>query len=388
MNPVETITSLTRYQAPLNAFLPEEHDRWHQYAQRSVAQKQQEDHEIIAAFRLLNRHEAEVLARYALSLYDERLHIAIFLPCQLLTQIASFVDGGLQGIYSDILERGITFLPALYRGADATTRDALLKHIQTMAQDTYDFGRHVDAFAWIGDGAVQQHIMQWRTNPPPWHAFRHMNFSHFETEAGWELTVAGDRRDLYFAQAYELIAREPSHLEAPVAPLGAHCGWCGRDLEVLFDLNLTDVRLHFLDLQGSRLRIAYCPQCSWYKHLYTDIDFDGQVSWSQDNEPLQHDDDITSWQPLSLRGKTLVLGSLRRTPFELQGALFASPCSQLGGSPSWVQWATFPPCPSCTRRMMYLGQVETTDVIDQGEGVTFGFLCVECRKATTLFQQT
>jgi hypothetical protein len=180
--------------------------------------------------------------------------------------------------------------------------------------------------------------------------------------------------------------------QRPVGIIAQHvarCGWCGRDLETLFDLDLADTRLSFLNLLGSRLRITYCPQCSFFgKHIYTDIDFDGWVGWSRENASLQEQGDTSYWQPMSLVGRKLVLGQRRRTPFELQGALFSYPCSQLGGAPSWVQWSDFPRCPSCAQRMMYLGQVETTDVIDRGEGVTYGFLCIKCRKAATTFQQT
>jgi hypothetical protein len=394
MNPVETILALTRYLAPLKVFSPEEHDLWRQYLSRSPAQRQQEDHDLITAFRQLSRGEAADLAHRALELYDECLHTDTALPCEILTQIASFVDEGLRPVYREILARRIIFLPALYRGADATTRDALMAHIHADEPNEYDFGRRVEALAWVGDAAVQHQMLHWRQHLPAWHASRYVRFADFETEAGWELTPEGHRRNLYVSQAYELIPWEPSHLETTHLPIGtfisqdARCGWCGRSLETLFDLDLTDARLQFWPVRGIRLRIACCLQCSWYKHLYTDIDFDGHVSWSQGNEALQEQDAIVGWEPMTWTGGILVLGLPRRTPFELQGALFAAPCSQLGGVPSWVQWAEFPRCPSCTRRMLYVGQVEATDVIEQGEGVLFGFLCVECRKAATVFQQT
>jgi hypothetical protein len=199
MNPVEAIISLTRYKAPLNAIPPEEHDHWRQYLQRGPDQERKENQEILTAFRMLNSEQAETLAHYALDLHNERQNTDNFLSCQILTQIASFVDGGLQSVYADILKRHITFLPALYRGADASARDALISIIQTFERDDYDFGRLVDGLAWIGDDIVQQQIVRWRQHPPDWRSSHYINFDQFEIEAGWELTKEGRRRDLYFS---------------------------------------------------------------------------------------------------------------------------------------------------------------------------------------------
>lgn len=62
--------------------------------------------------------------------------------------------------------------------------------------------------------------------------------------------------------------------------------------------------------------------------------------------------------------------------------------SQLGGVPNWIQDAEYPRCPGCQRRMLCIGQVAMDDIIPDHEGMTYAFLCAECGKAATTYQQT
>ena len=64
------------------------------------------------------------------------------------------------------------------------------------------------------------------------------------------------------------------------------------------------------------------------------------------------------------------------------------PCSQIGGLPSWVQDFEYPTCRGCTQTMPFVGQVAVEDIDDSGEGLFYAFLCTDCGKSTTVFQQT
>ena len=84
----------------------------------------------------------------------------------------------------------------------------------------------------------------------------------------------------------------------------------------------------------------------------------------------------------------LAFGSLRRTPYETVGTYQCAGISQMGGHPEWVQDADYPHCPTCQRTMTFLGQVETLDIDEDAEGIYYAFLCAQCGKATTGYQQT
>lgn len=150
---------------------------------------------------------------------------------------------------------------------------------------------------------------------------------------------------------------------------------------------MRDPRLAFLGLRSAQLRVARCEFCSPYATIYTDVDLSGGVHWSASNGPRPRDFD-SGWVEYPLIGRQLVLGPRRRTPAETVGVYQGAHNSELGGHPNWIQDAEYPVCPGCQRRMMFLGQVETTDVIEGAEGITYAFLCAECLKTATTYQQT
>lgn len=86
----------------------------------------------------------------------------------------------------------------------------------------------------------------------------------------------------------------------------------------------------------------------------------------------------------------LVPGLARQTPFEAVGRfrMDENGVSQLGGHPEWIQDAVYPRCHVCQQTMPCLGQVAFEDWEEYGEGVFYMFLCLPCRKAATLYQQT
>jgi hypothetical protein len=63
--------------------------------------------------------------------------------------------------------------------------------------------------------------------------------------------------------------------------------------------------------------------------------------------------------------------------------------SQIDGFPMWVQGNSHPRCPKCDRWMFFVGQVATSEALGEpGEGVTYAFLCQDCKMAATAYEQT
>jgi len=349
---------------------------------------------LLAAFRSLTMEQANILAQWTLQRYDARPDRLDWQ--QLLARIANFVDGGLLGMYSELLTRELFWPGAMYRGADPASRDHLIRRVEDRAPDRKALNDLLLCLAWIGDETVQDLFRSWRVHPPAWRTALYSPPESYAVEADWELTPAGERRDLFYTTSYELVAVDRTvgmeganpvraAVSEPVA--GKECGWCGRNLSILFALDLRDSRLAFLGLSGTSLHIARCDFCSPYATVFTDVDLEGDVRWSASNGPQPVDFD-SGWAEYPLVGRQLVLGPRRRTSAETVGIYQGAHNSELGGHPDWIQDAEYPACPECQRRMTFIGQVETDDVIENAEGITSAFLCAECGQAATTYQQT
>lgn len=323
-----------------------------------------------------------------------------------LGQLNAAVPRSLTGLMSAFLA-GDVFVPGwLYLGAPTPTTSEVLRQLDESAgaEDTNDLRLNglLTALAWLDDDLVRAHFRHWRANPPGWRSTLYIPPEDYAMCAGWELTPDGERRQLYRSTSYELVPMEaaeylPGAVEVQTPHEGT-CGWCGRTLITLLDIDLRDLRCRFIAGDGteeaSRLRIAHCWWCSTYTTLYTDIDLTGKSVWSAANEakPTIFDTLGTGEgeELADLGTRRLILGTQRRTPFEALGRfmLDETGISQLGGHPEWIQNTQYPICPICQREMECIGQVSWDDLDAFAEGCTYAFMCLPCGKAATVYQQT
>ena len=393
MNPVATIQAIMLRRVSADSLTDDERaERRRNW--EAVRARETEDEEILhATFRSLTPEQANTLARWVLRRYDAQPH-GLDWPGWLGT-IANYVDGGLDGLYAPMVARRFFWPGGVYCGADLAARDEIIRLIEDPMWPKNALNDMLLCLAWIGDDVVRGRFLAWREQPPPWRKTLYVSPEEYAVEADWELTPEGERRDLFYTTSYELVAHDesdetgrssPVRAAVPEPLVGQRCGWCGRDLRVLFALDLGDPRLAFLGCSGMSLRIARCDFCSPYATVYTDVDFKGNATWSASTGPQPAASG--SWAEYPLVGRQLVLGSRRRTPAEMVGAYWSAHDSSLGGHPDWIDDAQYPECPECRRRMRFVGQVETCDVIDNAEGITYAFLCAEHGKAATTYQQT
>ncbi len=341
----------------------------------------------LESYRHLTIEEGREIALAALERYDAMPTLDDFLPQQVLTNLVKAVPGSLKELTSLFLERRLAYSEEqLFREADAATRDRIMVLLERGTSAFYTQEELLNALAWIGDELVQAHFHQWRTALPPWRTAKGFPLDCYPPNAGWELTSEGVRRDLYYQANYDLVPTPTAQTDTgPVGILKPHegtCGWCRLPLLTLIDLDLTDSRMQFLEMPGTRLRLALCANCTLQAQpVFTEVDGEGKSVWSPLNgEP---------WEYLCFPGEesleeiledfpphVLVLGQARKTPFIDHG-------SHLGGCPGWVQHAAYPLCPQCQRRMRFVGQY-----LYEVEALIYAFLCVSCGLAATHYQQT
>jgi hypothetical protein len=58
-----------------------------------------------------------------------------------------------------------------------------------------------------------------------------------------------------------------------------------------------------------------------------------------------------------------------------------------GGEPTWIQHASYPACPGCTRTMSAAGQIAIADLWDS-EGICYLLWCDPCAISAVIYQQT
>src|SRR5690348_15018172 len=96
------------------------------------------------------------------------------------------------------------------------------------------------------------------------------------------------------------------------------------------------------------------------------FDAAGNGSWSLANPPEFSPGE--SRNHTRLPQNTLTVGA-PRPPLWGADQFLPTTFSQLGGHPTWIQGANYPKCPKCKETMMFLCQIDESDLVGAGEGI-------------------
>ena len=286
---------------------------------------------------------------------------------EILLCLACLIPGALAGTHGELLRGEWLCPPELFRGGDAASRDRLFELLDTRSVPDSILSVHgLLDLAWIGDEAVQSRFQEWRSNPPRWRPYLHAPPEDYAREAGWELTRAGVRRDLFHRECYGLSAAKE-----PIIQVGAdQCVWCGLPLVTLFDIDLRDPRVEFLGISGETLCIATCEHCVIFAPVFTELDSSGGCRWSNFNLKPSHTafhrrpvlEAAEPWlRTRAERHRLSTIGDPRPSPFEAQEFVvlwLGLSVSQVGGHPLWIQDSEYPHCPRCEETMMFVAQYQ------------------------------
>jgi len=398
--------------------------------------------ELRAALRSLDAAAAQTLRVQAITALDEALasqpgaepwlHWPDGPALETLLWMAQVRPDVCEGLPADLWRRRVYGHGVLYRGADHATRAALKAELDGLLDEALarfpalasadrsvrwgdpllspeireQIGELAQSagwrrlnvglrmLAWTGDEATSVWFAR-RSAVLPWSAVFYRAADEYMSEGGWESGVTGRRRELTYPVAYQLRESNEVGGGAPRAvriltPLEQQCRWCGRRLSALFDLDLTHKALAFLQLPGTRLRLALCEECSLWERIYFNVDLQGDVHWSDYSAPLGPPDTGTPGELLfSPPAYQLALGPRCASPYEVVAGDDVDATSQLGGMPGWVQDAEYVRCPACSKRMLFVGQILVEEITDLAiDGVLYALLCPACRVSTVTYQCT
>jgi hypothetical protein len=290
--------------------------------------------------------------------------------------------------HHELLARDIFTTPHAYRDADESVVDELLVRLRMGHPQETGLSRDQSlmALVWANGPRVAQQFAQWRADPPNWRLIIYKSPLDFLREAGWTLTADGKRRDLFLPVAHQLVRRDGAGGPVTVAKMvDQECPWCQRQLVDLFDFDLSTVQLAFMNLQGQRLRIRTCASCLAFRthFIFAAIDMQGNAYWDDANTEPEYGTSDSGFLALESR---FALGEKHLSPYEAMA--FGIDSAQVGGHPVWLQWPDYPPCPECHELMTYMAQIDGYSIGLKLDGVFFAFLCADCGRAATLYQNT
>lgn len=132
----------------------------------------------------------------------------------------------------------------------------------------------------IGNNRVVKAFNEWKKNEPKFSRYLYCKPYLYSFEGGWELDSQGKRKNLYYKKSYGVKTGIPSK-DTAVKFFEKHnekCEWCGRKLTSLFTIDLHNKDMHFLGLNGDKISLSTCDNCTCYGFVYTNIDTNGNAT--------------------------------------------------------------------------------------------------------------
>ncbi|MWV43136.1 DUF1963 domain-containing protein [Paenibacillus sp. HJL G12] len=311
----------------------------------------------------------------------------------ILASLVCYRNVNIADCLPQLMEKEMYDPGVLYKDASPEVRNRILEQVEW---DEENRNLMLLALAWIGDEPIMRKFREWSDNKPDWAEQMYVSPEYYAREAGWELTLTGNRRDLVHDRSFAVTSFRGMPLSGEgsiffVRKNEASCPWCCGPLTTLMDADTHHPALAYLDLTSERLQVNTCMNCGCYGVIYMEYDAWGQAYWSGVNVIPEYLGDV---MPEEYSEGFLPAEPQLTCSFESRSAYYASiwemsqQSSQLGGHPSWVQDAQYPDCPRCGQSMHFIGQLDGSDLEAYGEGIYYMFICTEDRMTATTYQQS
>lgn len=337
-------------------------------------------------YSVLSADDLEMLKQYAMELYkndnDEWDQILLHLVC--------FKGADIDEFLKVLIDDCKIYEPSLFKNASDDIAELLIEKLKCK-DDRVSINHILISLVMIGNARVVEVFNEWKKNEPEFSKDLYVKPYEYSLEGGWKPDSQGNRKNVYYKKSYGVKDGMPQK-DTPVKFFEKQeekCKWCGRKLTSLFTIDLHNKNMHFEGLTGDEISISTCDNCTCYGFIYTDIETNGNVAWSQYNiEPEYlntHDED--EYEECEYVKKIYIDGNVKTENYAANQFLDVK-FTKIGGMPTWIQDAEYPKCPKCGEEMMFVGQVSMEDFEEYGEGIFYGFVCNECKIAATGYQQT
>lgn len=299
--------------------------------------------------------------------------------------LATLTDADLTELQSVWIGKECCYPPVIFRSGTPEIRDSIIKALMSGRMNAND---GLSALAWIGDEVVTKAFLEWDERMPKWASKLHVSPSRYAEEAGWEIEN-NERRDLFHHDCYGLFpAENADEVESVKIFRGADqdCPWCGSEMSYMLDIDLRQTKFAFLSPSSGGMRVLTCHGCTCYGAFYASVPNDGPpLPHPKSERPsgltkpsYEWSDSVWKNVPFTVR---------RRRAFHSVESAIQLKSSQIGGLPTWVQNASYPSCPDCSKTMGFLAQLDQND-FPGNEGSYYAFFCPGCRTTATTYQQT
>lgn len=306
----------------------------------------------------------------------------------------------LQSYQEEFLRRNVFHYPLVFKDAPSNIRDSLLSLVLSLVEGdvqkllgkiplarTY---RLLESLTWIGDEEVQRFFstlpefsrLSWSYNEEEGYFSSigtMVDFKHLPHRAGWELLPDARRRDLVFWQRFGLApaVSEKELLTATSKFLSVQkkvSELSGAPLFLYFKIDLTDPRFHFLGIEGTSLRLITDPFCITQGHFKLTSEGGCTFIPAPDLSVPKYTEGSLAFPEIPH-----TVSPLPTSPYNTSDGAGVTFPSYLGGLPYCNGFLHYPPCPECSRRMMffmYFGGMGG----DMKDGLQslLTFLCREC----------
>jgi len=281
--------------------------------------------------------------------------------------------------------------PSLFKNASDDIAKLLIAKLKCK-NEAISVNHILISLAMIGNDGVVKLFNEWKENEPEFSEKLYLKPYEYSFEGGWKLDSNGKRKNLYYKKSYG-VKKGISLKSSPVSFLDRKtekCEWCKRKLTSLFTIDLCNENMNFLNLEGNKISIAICENCTgYYGPVYTNVDTNGNVTWSEYNTKPEYLDTYgeDEFEEYEYNPKIYIDDNVKTENYAANQFLDVK-FTKIGGMPTWIQDSEYPKCSKCGEEMIFVGQVSMEDFEEYGEGIYYGFLCSKCKIAATTYQQT
>ena len=309
---------------------------------------------------------------------------------QMLLHLVCFKRADINEFLKVLIDDCKIYEPSLFKNASDDIAELLIEKLKCK-DDRLSINHVLISLAMIGNDRVVAVFNEWKKNEPEFSKKLYCKPYNYSFDGGWKLDSHGKRKNLYYKKSYGIKEGIPQK-NTPVKffeKQNEKCEWCGRKLASLFTIDLHNKDMHFLGFSGDKISISTCENCTCYGFVYTNIDTNGNATWSEYNiEPKYldtHDED--EFEECDYDKKIYIDCNVKTENYAANEFLDVK-FTKIGGMPTWIQDAEYPKCPKCEEEMVFIGQVSGEDFEECAEGIYYGFVCNECKIAATGYQQT